>query len=116
MKLSNDERETIITFNEVDKMASIFTYNKSWQKHIEVRLGFKPSAKNNFGGREYEVPKKMLRPPKAPVKLSRKERMRRAEVLARARFFEPERPAKPGVETKKQNHLKTKEKYGPTRA
>lgn len=51
-------------------MATIFTYNKTWQKHLEKRLGLKPTLDNGYGGRGYEIPKKRIRPPRAPVKLS----------------------------------------------
>ena len=69
-KLTNYERETIINFNEADNMATIFTYNKTWQKHLEKGLGLKPTLDNGYGGRGYEIPKKRIRPPRAPVKLS----------------------------------------------
>ena len=51
-------------------MASIFTYNEVWQRHLEKRLGLKPVFDNGYGAREYEIPKKRVRPPRAPVKLS----------------------------------------------
>jgi len=69
-RLTNYEKETIINFNEADNIASIFTCNKSWQKHLEKRLGLKPTLDNGYGGRGYEIPKKRIRPPRAPVKLS----------------------------------------------
>ena len=69
-KLSNYEKETIINFNEGEDMASIFTYNKVWQRHLEKRLGLKPVMDNGCGGKEYEIPKKRIKPPRAPVKLS----------------------------------------------
>ena len=40
--LSRYERETIITFNEAEEMAYVFTYKKSWQLHMEKRLGLTP--------------------------------------------------------------------------
>ena len=69
-KLSNYEKETIINFNEGEDMANIFTYNKSWQQHLEKKLGLKPTMDNGWGGKEYEIPKKRIKPPRAPVKLS----------------------------------------------
>ena len=69
-RLTNYEKETIINFNEADNIASIFTCNKSWQKHLEKRLGLRPIMDNGYGGRGYEIPKKRIRPPRAPVKLS----------------------------------------------
>lgn len=69
-KLSNYEKETIINFNEGEDMANIFTYSKSWQQHLEKRLGLKPVKDNGWGGKEYEISKKRIKPPRAPVKLS----------------------------------------------
>ena len=68
--LSGYEQETIITFNKGEDMASIFTYEKTWQKHLEKKLGLKPTLNNGFGGREYELPKSRIKLPRAPRKLS----------------------------------------------
>lgn len=69
-KLSNYEQETLISFNKDEAIAHIFTYEKTWQRHLETRLGLKPTMDNGFGGRGYEVDKRRIRPPRAPVKLS----------------------------------------------
>lgn len=87
-KLTKYERETIINFNEGDDMASIFTYNRAWQKHLEKRLGLKPSMDNGYGGKAYEIPKKRIRPPRAPVKLSTEARAKlskRMKVVSQKR-------------------------------
>jgi len=84
-KLTNYERETIINFNEGDNMASIFTYNKTWQKHLEKKLGLKPTMDNGYGGRGYEISKKRIRPPRAPVKLSAEARAKLADRLHQSR-------------------------------
>jgi len=57
-RLSNYEQETIINFNKDEAIAHIFTYEKTWQQHLEKRLGLKPTMDNGFGGREYEIDKK----------------------------------------------------------
>jgi len=77
--LSQYERETIINFNEGEQMASIFTYNKAWQRHLEKRLGLKPVFDNGCGAREYEIPKSRVRPPRAPV--SPEARAKRSEKM-----------------------------------
>ena len=74
MRLTAQERETIVNFNEAEGKAYVFTYNKSWQKHLEQKLGLKPVNVNGFGGRDYELPKKMIKPPKPPRKVSQKQR------------------------------------------
>jgi len=69
-RLSNYEQETIINFNKDEAIARIFSYEKTWQQHLERRLGLKPTMDNGFGGKEYEIDKRRIRPPRAPVKLS----------------------------------------------
>jgi len=87
--LSLEERETIINFDEGPGPAHIFTYNKSWQRHLEGRLGLKPTRTNGYGGREYQIDKKRIRPPRAPVKMSAATRAKMAERLAAARRKSP---------------------------
>ena len=52
--LTNHEQETVIDFNKEEKMVHIFTYEKTWQKHLEKKLGLKPIMANGHGGKEYE--------------------------------------------------------------
>jgi len=80
-KLALEERETIICFNETNEPASVYTCNKTWQKHIEQRLKIKPTYKNDYGGREYYVPKKQIPMPRARRVLSEEEKTRRATRL-----------------------------------
>ena len=80
-RLSNYEKETIINFNKAEDTASIFTYEKTWQKHLEKKLGLKPVMENGFGGKGYEIEKKRIRPPRAPVKLSTEARARLIERM-----------------------------------
>lgn len=75
-RLSNYEKETIINFNKAEDVAYIFTYEKTWQQHLEKKLGLKPTMDNGFGGKEYEIDKRRIRPPRAPVRLSAEARAR----------------------------------------
>ena len=84
-RLSNYEQETIINFNKDEAIAHIFTYKKTWQQHLEKRLGLKPTMDNGFGGKGYEIDKKRIRPPRAPVKLSAETRKRLAKRLSNGR-------------------------------
>jgi len=86
-KLTSYEQETIINFNKEEKIAYIFTYEKTWQKHLEDRLGLKPTMDNGFGGREYELPKSRIKPPRAPRKLSASAKKELAERLHRNRVL-----------------------------
>ena len=83
--LSSYEKETIINFNEAEDVAHVFTYNKAWQKHLEGKLGLKPTMDNGFGGKEYKIDKKRIKPPRVPVRLSEKAKKERAKQLADAR-------------------------------
>ena len=84
-RLSSYEQETIINFNKDEAIAHIFTYEKTWQQHLEKRLGLKPTMDNGFGGKGYEIDKKRIRPPRAPIKLSKTAKAQRTKQLANAR-------------------------------
>jgi len=87
-RLSPQERETILGFNEGEPTGWIFTYNKMWQKHLEGKLGLKPVKDNGEGGREYEIDKKRISMPRAlkKVKLSPEQRKAIGERLQKARL------------------------------
>jgi len=86
-RLSNYEQETIINFNKDEAIAHIFTYEKTWQQHLEKKLGLKPTMDNGFGGKAYEIDKKRIRPPRAPVKLSAEARAELTSRLRQSRDF-----------------------------
>jgi hypothetical protein len=77
--LSMYERETIITFNEEEPIARVFTYNKRWQKHLENKLELKPTLDNGLGGKGYELDKKRIPMPRVPRKLSDRARRQLSE-------------------------------------
>ena len=69
--LTKYEQETIMNyFNKVEDVAYIFTYERIWQRHLEKKLGLKLVMDNGFGGRGYELPKKMIKPLRMPKELS----------------------------------------------
>jgi hypothetical protein len=83
--LTNEEKETLISFDETTAPAIIFTYNKRWQAHLENRLGLKPIRDNGFGGREYELPKSRIGKPHAPRKMTTAQRESAGKRLREAR-------------------------------
>jgi len=85
MQLSNEERETLISFDETPNEATIFTYNKRWQKHLEQKLELKPTTNNGYGGKEYHIAKSRIPLPRVPRKLSPEQRERLANQLRRGR-------------------------------
>ena len=84
-RLSADEQETVILFDKAGDMATILTYEKSWQRHLEGRLGLKPTMDNGFGAKEYELPKSRIRPPRAPRRVSESAKKELTERLQRNR-------------------------------
>ena len=81
------EKETIINFNEADELADIYTHSKKWQKHLEQKLGLKPTAVNSQGGKSYEIDKKRIRPPRALNQLSEEARAKLVERLTKITSF-----------------------------
>ena len=82
MPLTRYEQETILRFCEAEDTADVFTYNERWQRHLEA-LGFKPYLENSFGGRDYVIPKHMIRLPRKKMELSDEEAARRADRARR---------------------------------
>lgn len=89
IRLAREERETIINFNEGEPLANIFTYSQAWQRHLEKRLGLKPVMDNGCGGKEYEIDKKRIKPPRAPLKLSAERRAKLTSLLRQKSVFRP---------------------------
>lgn len=96
MPLEKFERETIINFNEEENLASVFTFNRAWQRHLEQKLGLVPLYSNRFGGREYELPKSQIPLPRKVRKASKAQ----LEGLAMARQ-DMKKPRKTSISTVK---------------
>jgi len=80
MRLSRQEQETIINFNQAEDTAYIYTCSKSWMRHLENRLGLKPT-KIHSHAREYECPKAWIRKPQKSRKLSEEQKVKLAQRL-----------------------------------
>lgn len=80
--LDKSEQETIINFNKEGKEAHIFTYEKTWQRHMEGKLGLKPISVNGFGGREYAIDKQRIKMPRASRLLSVKRQKQLSDNLS----------------------------------
>ena len=66
MKLTNIEKETIVNFNEAERMASVYTYNRVLQEQLLELCQTYPeqvrqTAANGWGALTFELPKKWLR-------------------------------------------------------
>lgn len=84
--LTRAELETIILFNQEDDFAEIFTYEFTWQRHIEERFGIKPYEENDSGGKTYRIPKDRIKMPvpKKVMSKKRKESLAKSLIAARA--------------------------------
>lgn len=92
-KLTKEEQETIIIFNEQDKTASVSTYNVALYRKLERLYQERPDEcvkrERQNGIDEYIVPKKWIKisPPKKlsdEVKAKAAERLKKARSEARA--------------------------------
>ena len=83
--LSRFEQETIINFNKGEDEASVFTYEGTWQRHLEKKMGLKPIYDNGKGGREYLLPKSRIKMPRSPRKLTAKSKSALVARLALGR-------------------------------
>jgi hypothetical protein len=94
MPLTRFEQETVISFNEAEDTANVFTYNERWQRHLES-LGFKAYRENSFGGKDFSIPKHMIHLPRKKMELSVEEKDRRAERARGLHLKKPLAASKP---------------------
>ena len=90
MKLTNVERETIVTFNEAERTANIYTHNPAWKARLLELCQSHPeqvrqTAANDWGGLTFELPKKWLKvsPPRvlSPAQRAVLDRMNQKKQL-----------------------------------
>jgi hypothetical protein len=80
-KGARHERETVITFNEADEIASIWTASETIYRRLK-RLGYTPTEDNDRSA-AFEIPKKHIRLPRPQRRLSE------AQLAARKGRFRP---------------------------
>jgi len=86
MNLTNEEKETVIRFDEAGLMAVVYTNNSTWKNKLAKLASERPAEvcfmeEDGWGGVTYEVPKKWLRL-QAPIVLSEEQRAAKAKLLA----------------------------------
>ena len=86
--LTRYELETVINFNQEDDMGYVFTYEPTWQRHIEQRLKIQPYLVNDSGGKSYRIPKHSIGKPRAPKNLTDAQRRAIGERLGKRRATE----------------------------
>lgn len=84
--LTNYERETIITFNEVETDCEVYTYNQKLINKLKKRCESHPSlyqkvSEDKFGGCTFSFPKTLLTiSPRVPMSNDLREMHRRMAV------------------------------------
>lgn len=92
MNLTKYEQETIINYNNEEKTASIFTYDKSLIRKLDKRLAEMPDMKLIRRGEdfaEYSLPKKWIKVA-FPRQYSDEQRAEMAERMKTARTMNNE--------------------------
>ena len=87
MNLTKYEQETIINYNNEEKTASVFTYDKSLIRKLDKRLSEMPDMKLIRRGEdfaEYSLPKKWIKVA-FPRQYSDEQRAKMAERMKAAR-------------------------------
>lgn len=93
MKLSRYEQETIVSFNEEEQTASVYTHNRALRNRLQRLAQERPTEcrllNTGSGGRaaDYSIPKGWLRihPPRAAAPLTEEQKQKRREHLASLR-------------------------------
>jgi hypothetical protein len=95
IRLSRQERETIINFNEAEDVAYIYTCSKPWMRHMEKVLGLKPAKIHSYA-REYECPKVWIKKPRMPRRLSIEQKRRLSQRLHQKSILSADMPCAVG--------------------
>lgn len=93
MYIPREEQETIITFNEKDPTASVYTMNGALIRKLDSLTQSRPDDARRVktypdGAQEYEVPKKWVKvsPPRILSDAQREAALKNAEAARKARF------------------------------
>ena len=81
MRLSRQEQETIINFNQAEDVAYIYTCSPSWMRHMEKVLKLKPTEIHSYA-RAYICPKTWIRKPLKPRQLSEAQKRKVSQRLS----------------------------------
>jgi len=92
MRLTRQEQETIINFNQAEDIAYIYTCSKSWMRHMEKVLGLQPTEIYGSYARAYQCPKAWIRKPQKPRQLSEKQKRALRERLSQKSVLRKDMP------------------------
>lgn len=93
MNIPKEERETIITYNEAEAVASVYTMNGALIRKLEGLVESRPGEARRVktypdGAQEYEVPKKWVRVNASRIlsDAQREAALKNAEAARKAKF------------------------------
>lgn len=93
MNIPKEERETIITYNEAEPVASVYTMNGALIRKLEGLVESRPGEARRVktypdGAQEYEVPKKWVRVNASRIlsDAQREAALKNAEAARKAKF------------------------------
>lgn len=93
MNIPKEERETIITYNEAEPVASVYTMNGALIRKLESLTESRPGEVRRVktypdGAQEYEVPKKWVRVNASRIlsDAQREAALKNAEAARKAKF------------------------------
>lgn len=93
MNIPKEERETIITYNEAEPVASVYTMNGALIRKLESLTESRPGEARRVktypdGAQEYEVPKKWVRVNASRIlsDAQREAALKNAEAARKAKF------------------------------
>lgn len=93
MNIPKEERETIITYNEAEPVASVYTMNGALIRKLEGLIESRPGEARRVktypdGAQEYEVPKKWVRVNASRIlsDAQREAALKNAEAARKAKF------------------------------
>ena len=84
MNISRLEQETVITFNEEEKTATVYTYNRKVKRKLAAASADRPdevqqTGNDEYGGLTFEIPKKWVKVNPSRI-LSEEEKAAKAEA------------------------------------
>lgn len=87
MQLSKYEQETIITYNEDEQTAGVYTHNRSLRRKLDGLAEERPQECRIEKAGDYTVPKSWIRvtPPRKSVPMSEEHKEKLIERLSAAR-------------------------------
>jgi hypothetical protein len=88
-KLTMEEQETIVNFCRADSIAEVYTHEPAWIRRLDRIAKEFPGEctfreENGFGGRTYDIPKRLVTikmPASEALRQQRRDRLRQTRAL-----------------------------------